>query len=95
MKSKIVAGKNKKHKVQVFTLSTCGWCKKTKELLQDLDVEYRYVDVDTLSEQDLDEAREQLRKYNPRMSYPTVIVDGGKQVIIGYNDDQLRMVLQG
>jgi glutaredoxin-like protein NrdH len=43
-----VSGSNREHKVQVYTLSTCGWCKKMKALLKKLDVEYEYEDIDLL-----------------------------------------------
>jgi len=32
----------------LFALSTCVWCRKTKSLLNELGVEYSYVDVDLL-----------------------------------------------
>jgi|GEM_PF-3996188 len=32
--------------VLLYALSTCGWCRKTKALLKELGVQYRYVDVD-------------------------------------------------
>ena len=41
-----VPGENKGHKVTLYALSTCGWCKKTKKFLDELGVEYEYVYVD-------------------------------------------------
>ena len=32
----------------VYALSTCVWCKLTKQFLNDNNVEYEYVDVDLL-----------------------------------------------
>ena len=88
-----VTGKNKQHKVRIFTLSTCGWCRKTKELLKSLDVDYEYIDVDKLDGDDLKTTTDELKMYNPRCSYPTIVIDEGKHVIIGYKDDQIREVL--
>ena len=88
-----VTGKNKQHKVRIFTLSTCGWCKKTKELLKSLDIDYEYIDVDKLDGDDLKKTTDELKIYNPRCSYPTIVIDDGKHVIIGYKDDQIREVL--
>ncbi|MFQ5905703.1 MAG: glutaredoxin family protein [bacterium] len=42
-----VEGK-KKGDVLLYALSTCGWCRKTKRLLEKLRVEYDYVYVDLL-----------------------------------------------
>jgi glutaredoxin len=89
-----VNGSHCKHSVQIFTLSTCGWCRKTKQLLNELDVAYEYVDVDLLSDEELDAVREEQRKHNPRGSFPTMVIDGGKQVIVGYKEEQIREALE-
>ena len=88
-----VPGSKKDHKVMIFTLTTCGWCKKTKKLLKDLDVEYEYADIDTLKGEEREKVRAELRKYNPRMSAPTVIIDDGKNVIVGFDEEKVREAL--
>ena len=80
--------------VFLYTLSTCGWCKKTKELLHELGVQYRYVDVNLLGMDEQEEALEALKKLNPEGSFPTIIVNDS-EVICGYNPDQLRAALKG
>jgi glutaredoxin len=84
----------KKHKVKLYTLSTCGWCKKTKALLQDLSVEYEYVDVDTLPDVERSKIREEVAKFNPLISFPTVVVDDGREVIVGFKKDEITRCLQ-
>lgn len=88
-----VPGSKKNHKVMIFTLSTCGWCKKTKKLLKDLDVEYEYTDIDTVSGEEREKVREELRKHNPRMSAPTIVIDDGKNVIVGFDEEEIREAL--
>lgn len=83
-----VSGDNKK-KLMLFTLSTCIWCRKTKELLNDLKVAYQYVDVDLLDSADQDEAYAEMRKYKSE-SFPTVIFNDGENVIIGYEEEDIR-----
>lgn len=85
-----VPGNRKDHKVMIFTLSTCGWCKKTKKLLKELDVEYEYVDIDLVKGKEREKVRELLRKYNPRMSAPTIVIDNGAEVIVGYEEEKVR-----
>lgn len=94
MKCETVKGRNKTHHVKIFTLSTCGWCKKTKELLKSLDVEYEYIDVDKLTGEDLTEAMDEVEKYNPYRTYPTIIIDKGKQIILGFKDDEIKEKLR-
>ncbi|MFQ6106922.1 MAG: glutaredoxin family protein [Thermoplasmata archaeon] len=84
-------GRNKNHKVMLFALSTCPFCKKVKALLADSDVDYEYVDVDLQSREDRKRLRQELMKYNPRCSYPTLVVD--EDIVIGYREERIREVL--
>jgi len=43
-------------------LSTCGWCKKTKQFLRENDVEYEYLDVDTATPEERKAAIKSLRE---------------------------------
>jgi len=90
VKCETISGKNKKHHVKIYTLSTCGWCKKTKELLRTLDVEYEYIDVDMLTGDDISHVHEEIKKYNPYRTYPTMVIDKGKHVILGFNDKEIK-----
>jgi glutaredoxin-like protein NrdH len=47
VKSGHITGKNK-GKVVMYGLSTCIWCKKTRQLLTDLGMDFDYVYVDLL-----------------------------------------------
>ncbi|MDG6221085.1 MAG: glutaredoxin family protein [Candidatus Thermoplasmatota archaeon] len=84
-----------RHKVFIYALSTCGWCKKTKELLKGLGVEFDFVDVDRLSGDEREKARNELKKHNPRGSFPTIVIDDGAKVIIGFQEEEVKEVLSG
>ena len=88
-----VSGKNNKHKVFVYALSTCVWCKLTKEYLKDNNVEYEYVDVDLAREEDKQKIRETIQNKGGVLSYPTTIVDD-KAVITGFRKDKLKEALE-
>jgi glutaredoxin len=90
VKCETVLGKNKKHHVKIYTLSTCGWCKKTKELLKALDVQFEYIDVDMLTGDDIAQVHEEVKKYNKFRTYPTIVIDEGKHVILGFNDKEIK-----
>jgi len=79
-------------KVMLYALSTCAWCKKTRQLLDDHDVIYDYVYVDLLKGYEKDQTLEEVRKWNPKCSFPTVVVDDA-QVVVGFKEEQLREVL--
>ena len=86
-----VEGENK-GKTVLFALSTCGWCKKTRMLLEDLGVEYDYIYVDLLEGEERQEVIQQVEKWNSQLSFPTlVIID--KVTIVGFNEDKVREIL--
>ena len=78
--------------VTLYALSTCGWCKKTKAFLESNDIEFTCYDVDTLTGDEKEKAREAVAQVNPRRSYPTLVVNEDK-VVVGYDEDKLREVL--
>ena len=86
-----VAGNNRGN-VLLYALSTCGWCRKTKNLLDELGVEYAYVYVDQLEGDAKREALDRIEAFNPKRTFPTTVIDG--QAIIGYQEDKTREVLR-
>lgn len=77
----------------MYTISTCGWCKKTKKLLKSLDVEYKYVDIDECSEKERERVEEELEEYNSAMSTLTMVIDEGNEVIVGFKEDRIKEIL--
>ena len=88
-----VEGSNRKHKVMLFALSTCGWCKRTKRLLNDLGVEYDYIDVDHLQGEERQQVREEVTRWNPMCSFPTIVIDDEK-CIAGFREDEIREAVE-
>ena len=87
----MVPGDKKDHKVLVYALSTCVWCKRTKQFLKDCKVHYEYLDVDLADAKDRRKIEDDLRKWNCH-AYPAVLIDG-KRLIIGFKEDELKEVL--
>ncbi len=75
----------------LYTLSTCGWCKKTKALLSELGIGYDYLDVDLLSNEESGEATEEIKKWNPACSFPTIVVNDA-DCITGFQEDKIRSI---
>ena len=88
-----VSGKNKVHKVLMYAISTCAWCKMTKQFLKDNDIEYEYVDVDMASDEDHEKIRKEITRLGASPSYPTIIVDE-KTVITGFRKDKIKEALE-
>lgn len=77
--------------VRLYALSTCGWCARTKELLRSSGVAFDFVFVDLLEGARQDEAIQEVMKYNPRGSFPTIVI--GQRTIVGFREDEIREAL--
>ncbi|MDD5082660.1 MAG: glutaredoxin family protein [Dehalococcoidales bacterium] len=92
MALKHVPGK-KVAKITLFALSTCVWCKKVKQLLNDLGVEYDFVDVDLLQGEEQENIVKTVERWNPRSSFPTMVINDDK-CIIGFQENAIREALK-
>lgn len=86
-----VKGENR-GKILLYALSTCGWCRKTKELLNNLGVDYNFIFVDQLDDKDKDETIDEIKKWNPQCSFPTIVINDEK-CIVGFKEDEIKEAL--
>jgi len=77
----------------VYALSTCPWCRKTKQWFTDSKVEFEYVDVDTLPDEESDEAAEKAYSLSGGRRFPVTIING--EVIVGFSPDKFLEHLKG
>lgn len=75
--------------IMVYALSTCAWCKRTKKLLNDLNVSYDYIDVDLESEEEQYKLDEIISVHNPYGSFPTIVIDDN-ECIIGFKPKEIK-----
>lgn len=92
METKKVSGTNKHHKVLLYAISTCAWCKLTKKYLSENNVEYEYIDVDLCSDKDRQAIRNDIVKRGGEPNYPIIIVDD-KTMINGFRKDKINEAL--
>ncbi len=92
MSIKRVEGTKKDHRVFLYTLSTCGWCKKTKEMLIEANIEYDYLDVDQLKTEERKTAFDDLKRRNAPLGFPIIIIDDTK-LISGYDPLRIKEAL--
>ncbi|MEM3536440.1 MAG: glutaredoxin family protein [Candidatus Bathyarchaeia archaeon] len=88
-----VPGKDKRHKVLVYALSTCAWCKLAKSFLKESEIDYEYVDVDLSSEEDKEKIKSHILQRGGSLSYPAIIIDD-KIVINGFRKDKIKEALE-
>ena len=87
-----VSGTKNNHKVILYALSTCVWCKMTRQYLNENGIAYEFVDVDLLNDEDKSKVHENIISKGGSLSYPTTIVDD-KMVITGFRKDKLKEAL--
>ena len=82
----------KKGDIILYTISTCAWCKKTKNFLKSLGVEYQYIDVDLLDPDEKKKIDNEVMKWNPQRNYPMMVVNN-KKCVVGYKEDEIKEAL--
>ncbi|THB67577.1 MAG: glutaredoxin family protein [Desulfovibrio sp.] len=81
------------HHVKLFALSTCIHCKNAKKFLDENSVPYDCVFVDSLSGDERKETIAEVKKHNSAASFPTLVIDGGDRVIVGFRKDEIKEAL--
>lgn len=77
--------------IRMYSLSTCSHCRRTKEFFTSQGIEFEFTDVDLLTGDERHAVVEQVRKINPRISYPTIMI--GDTVIVGFRETEIREAL--
>jgi len=88
-----VPGSNNKHRVLLYALSTCAWCKRAKKLLKDENIEYEYIDVDLCDEMDRNKIQNDIKRRGGRPVYPTIIIDDDI-LITGFDENRIKEALR-
>ena len=78
--------------VVFYGLSTCVWCKRTRNLLEESDVTFDFVYVDLLRGDERRKAIEEVREWNRSGSFPTLVVNG-ERCVVGYKPDEIKEAL--
>jgi glutaredoxin-like protein NrdH len=87
-----VPGSRNRHHVLFYGLSTCIWCKRTRQFLESNDVAFDVVYVDLLQGAEREAVVEQVRRWNPSVSFPTLVIDN-RRCIIGYRPEEIQEAL--
>ncbi len=81
----------KKPKIKLFTLSTCSHCIRTKRFFKENGVEVEATDVDMLTGEERQRIMDEVKKYNPDCTFPTICIDD--TIIVGFNEEKIKKAL--
>lgn len=76
----------------MYALTTCQHCKNTRNFLDANNVDYIVIYLDEYSGAQRADLMEKVRTYNPRGTFPTILVPGGK-VIVGFRKQLMQEAL--
>jgi glutaredoxin len=78
--------------ILVYGLSTCVWCKRAKSFFEEKGIAYDYIFVDLLEGEDRNAVLDEVSKWNPKVSFPTIVING--TCVIGFKENEILEVLK-
>ena len=75
----------------LYSLTTCGVCHAIKKMLEDLAVDHLCIQADELNGDEKKQALKDLRRVNPKCSFPTVVIDD--TVVVGYKIQEIKKAI--
>ncbi len=83
-------------KITFYGLSTCPHCRKAKELLESLHLDFDFFYVDKMEGSEREAMIERVKRHNPRVSFPTMVFyhkdenDADKVVVVGFKENEIN-----
>ncbi len=78
-------------RIKLYGLSTCGHCRSLRKLLEEGSYIFDYVDVDLLEGKQRRDMLDEVREFNKRCSFPTIVI--GEDVVVGFIEKDIREAL--
>jgi glutaredoxin len=72
----------------LYALSTCSHCKAAKNFFSDNGYEYTSIDVDLLQGKEKKEAINDVKKHNPKVTFPTIVI--GEKIFVGFKKSEIK-----
>ncbi|MBN1328283.1 MAG: glutaredoxin family protein [Candidatus Heimdallarchaeota archaeon] len=77
--------------IEVYALSTCGFCKRALEFLRSNKITFRYIYVD---QQDSDLRlmikNELADRFEGRIGFPFAVINGGEKTLVGFTEEKWK-----
>jgi glutaredoxin-like protein NrdH len=85
--------KEGKRKVEFYALSTCGWCRRTRQWLDEHEIEYIITYMDKVGGKEFERGKNRMLQFADRQAFPLLIIDDGETVVQGYHVDEFEEAL--
>jgi glutaredoxin len=77
--------------IKLYGLSTCPWCKRAKQLLDNRAVKYELIEVDLIEGEQLRKALAEVDELCGKRAFPVVLI--GKIVVQGFKPEDIERAL--
>ena len=91
-RGRVAGERSSRHQTRFYGLSTCIWCRKTRQLLEEVGIPFDFVYVDLLDGDEKDATLAELDRFGGGETFPTIVIDGAT-CVIGYRPDEIRKAL--
>lgn len=82
-----------KHDLTLYALSTCAFCKRAIQFLQDNDVKFRYIYLDTINPMVKQTVKSELKsRYSSTSVFPILVIDN-EEAVTGFSEERWREIL--
>ena len=78
-------------KVFGYTLSTCPWCRKTKQFFAEKGIPFEYVDYDLEAPAKQQQIEGEMTSRGGSMAFPWVLI--GDELVVGWNPEMYSRLL--
>lgn len=75
----------------MYTLSTCPWCRKTKQFFKDRNIPFEYIDYDLAGDEEQEKIMEEMERHGGSTAFPFVMI--GEEIVVGYNPERYSELL--
>lgn len=79
--------------VLLYALSTCIHCRHAREFLENNNITFDCTYVDKLDGDPRKAALDKVRDLNPRLSFPTMLIEPRGVVVVGFNPEAIKEAL--
>jgi glutaredoxin len=76
----------------VYGLSTCPWCRKTKQYFTDKQTDFDYINYDLTNEEEQSKIMQDMKQLGGGNAFPLVKI--GEEIVIGYNPEKFAALLE-
>ena len=80
-------------RVTEYGLSSCVHCKLGKEFLEQNNIPVTFIVVDKMQGKERAAVLTDVKKINPKISFPTFVIEPEGKVIVGFVEEELKEAL--